>query len=47
MHQGQAKAGVGIDLPGPYETGRRGRDYRDVLVACPGKSIPTPAPPFN
>ena len=20
---------------GPYETGRRGRDYRDVLVACP------------
>ena len=27
--------GVQYLTSGPYETGRRGRDYRDVLVACP------------
>ena len=53
-----AEAAVGIVLPGPYETGSRGRAYTDkvrpgtgregalgyVLVACPGKTIPGPAP---
>ena len=39
-----AEAGVGYCLPEPYETGRRGRAYTDVPVACPGSQYPPQRP---
>jgi len=40
-------AGAGIDYQDLTRQGCRGRDHRDVLVACPGGQYPPQRPPVK